>query len=173
MVSLRKKNRVDHAEEGAGKENTQGSFFSRLGRFFARRPGTASKQCRRCGTQNPKEVFYCKECGLKYPGDEARMNGDAGALRGGPADQQGSIMHQKKTLLDKGNALYKSGNYKEALALYDSVLALDREYAKAWNNRSLALSKLGREQEASESRKRFLALQSPGQDPAPSAPRPK
>lgn len=101
------------------------------------------------------------------------MNADTGAVQEGPADQQGSLVQQKKTLLEKGNALYKSGNYLEALTFYDKVLTLDREYAKAWNNRSLALSKLGREQEASESRNQFLALQSSGQHPAPPATGPK
>lgn len=82
-------------------------------------------------------------------------------------------MQDKKAFLDNGNGYYKSGRYNEALEMYDRALQIDRGYAKAWNNRSLALSKLGREQEASDSRNQFLALQSPGHNPVPTVPRTK
>lgn len=171
MVSLRRKRGGEHAEEMQGKEKTDTPFFSRFGKLITRSPAAALKKCRRCGTKNPEEVLYCKECGLRYPVHDNMANGGVKPVRDGPADVQENGMHQKKTLLEKGNAFYKSGHYQEALEMYDRALALDREYAKAWNNRSLALSKLGREQEASDSRNHFLALQGSVQNPGAPAPR--
>lgn len=48
----------------------------------------------------------------------------------------------------RGNALYALGRDPEALDSYDAALALDPQWAPAYNNRALVLNRLGRAAEA-------------------------
>lgn len=173
MVSFRKKKSVVHTGEEPKKKDAGISFFQRMRKIFRPDPGAPFKSCQKCGTQNPSEVLFCKECGSRYPALSPQERVEEKSFQGVPGGQQGNEMQDKKAFLDNGNGYYKSGRYNEALEMYDRALQIDREYAKAWNNRSLALSKLGREQEASDSRNQFLALQSPGHNPVPTVPRTK
>jgi tetratricopeptide (TPR) repeat protein len=59
---------------------------------------------------------------------------------------------------DRGNVLKSLGRFEEALASYDSALALDSGYLPAWNNRGVILKKLNRLEEALSSYDRALAL---------------
>lgn len=78
-----------------------------------------------------------------------------------PGSPEVQTEEKKRSFLERGNAHFKAGQYAKALEMYDQALSLDSSYAKAWNNRSLALQKLGRNREAADSRQRFLALQKP------------
>ena len=58
----------------------------------------------------------------------------------------------------RGNALYDSEQYAEALAAYDRALALRPDYQEAHNSRGLALRRVGRNEEALAAYDRALAL---------------
>jgi tetratricopeptide (TPR) repeat protein len=49
---------------------------------------------------------------------------------------------------NKGYALYKLGDYKEAIKCYDSATHIDLNYALAWSNKGEALRALHRDNEA-------------------------
>ncbi len=51
---------------------------------------------------------------------------------------------------EKGNGFYKQKNYNEAINCFTTALKIDSKYAPAWNNLSLALRKIGKNQEAQE-----------------------
>jgi tetratricopeptide (TPR) repeat protein len=59
---------------------------------------------------------------------------------------------------DRGNTLTSSGRFEEALASYDSALALDSNYMLAWNNRGVVLKEMKRLEQALLSYDRALAL---------------
>jgi tetratricopeptide (TPR) repeat protein len=59
---------------------------------------------------------------------------------------------------DRGNLLKSLGRFEEALASYDSALALDSSFLPAWNNRGVILKKLNRLEQAILSYDRALAL---------------
>ncbi len=59
---------------------------------------------------------------------------------------------------DRGNSLKSLGRFEEALASYDSALALDFSYLPAWNNRGVILKAMNRLEEALSSYDRALAL---------------
>ena len=59
---------------------------------------------------------------------------------------------------DKGNALYNSGKYEEALQICEKVLDLDPKYLNAWYNKGIVLSKLGRSEEALQAYNQVLDL---------------
>ncbi len=51
----------------------------------------------------------------------------------------------------KGNTLFKSGNFEEALFAFDRSIQIKPNDATAWNNRGLTLVRLNRFSEAVES----------------------
>jgi tetratricopeptide (TPR) repeat protein len=59
---------------------------------------------------------------------------------------------------DRGNILTSLGRFAEALASYDSALALDSSYLPAWNNRGVVLKEMKRLEQALLSYDRALAL---------------
>lgn len=171
MISLRRKKGELPSEPVAVAEKEHASLIGRFRQLFRRTAHASTKPCPRCHTKNPAEVLYCKECGSRYPTDDMRES-QYPVVRGDNSQgTQGMGVQEKKILLDKGNAYYKSGRYQEALGMYDQAIRIDGEYAKAWNNRSLVLKKMGREREALESRDRFLALQDSPQRSSPASPR--
>lgn len=160
MAWFRKKERPAGMETAPGEQEPRASFFNRMGRLVRKNPCQPVKTCPSCGTQNPGEVIFCKECGSRYPVSGADRESGKGK-ENAPVDiiKDSATSMQKRECLEKGNACYKSGKFLEALEMYDRAIQADPEYAKAWNNRSLVLQKLGRNDEARESRNRYLALQ--------------
>jgi tetratricopeptide (TPR) repeat protein len=59
---------------------------------------------------------------------------------------------------ERGNSLTSLGRFEEALASYDSALALDSSYLLAWNNRGVVLKEMKRLEQALLSYDRALAL---------------
>jgi len=168
MISLRRKKGEAPSEPAAVAEKGHASLVGRFRQLFRKTATTSRKPCPRCHTKNPAEVLFCKECGSRYPSDDIQESRYSVVRADTSQGTQGMGVQQKKTLFERGNAYYKSGQYQEALEMYDQAIRIDREYAKAWNNRSLVLKKMGREREALESRDRFLALQNSGQrSPSP------
>jgi tetratricopeptide (TPR) repeat protein len=51
---------------------------------------------------------------------------------------------------NQGNGFYNVGNYRDAIYHYDKALEIYPEYAGVWNNKAMALAKLGRTDEAKE-----------------------
>jgi tetratricopeptide (TPR) repeat protein len=58
----------------------------------------------------------------------------------------------------KGNECYAKGDYSTALDYYDQAINISPNYAKAWNNKGLALHKLRKYQEAIEYFDRALEI---------------
>lgn len=54
----------------------------------------------------------------------------------------------QQTAENQGNALYRQGNYDEAIKAYDEVIKLDPTDADAWCNKGTALYHLGKYDEA-------------------------
>ncbi len=48
----------------------------------------------------------------------------------------------------EGSDFFKHGHYPEALASCDKAIAINPNYAEAWNGRGVALGELGRHAEA-------------------------
>jgi Flp pilus assembly protein TadD len=64
----------------------------------------------------------------------------------------------------KGNALlYKQGKYDEAIKAYNKAIEINPKYAKAWNNKGIALNKLGRTAEANAAKTKAKELGYKGQ----------
>ncbi|MEM2124057.1 MAG: tetratricopeptide repeat protein [Methanolinea sp.] len=146
---------------GWGKEGGRGtvsrpSLLPGLRGLLSRREEPPRKPCPRCGTGNPRKVFYCKECGFRYPDSVPAAAVTPPSRPEVPRDEE------KKGYLERGNAFFRAGQYERAVEMYDRALSIDGAYAKAWHNRALALQKLGRMEEAAESRARFLALRGKG-----------
>jgi tetratricopeptide (TPR) repeat protein len=68
----------------------------------------------------------------------------------------GSILSSQ--YYNEGQNSVKQRNYTEALASYDKAIAINPNYADAWNKRGLALSYLNRKTEAIESLDKALSL---------------
>lgn len=161
MVSLPIRKKKESAGEARVTVQKESSLLSRVQRLFFGKRGTERKTCHRCGTKNPQDVYFCKKCGIRYPDNTTPEGGITPVSGSTPGSPMMQIEEQKRSFLERGNAHFKAGQYAKALEMYDQALSVDSSYAKAWNNRSLALQKLGRSQEAADSRQRFLALQKP------------
>lgn len=161
MVSLPIGKKKESAGEARVTVQKESSLLSRVQRLFSRKGGTERKACHRCGTENPQDVYFCKKCGSRYPDNAAGGGGEMPVPGTSPGSPEVQAEEKKRSFLERGNAHFKAGQYAKALEMYDKALSLDSSYAKAWNNRSLALQKLGRNREAADSRQRFLALQKP------------
>lgn len=61
-------------------------------------------------------------------------------------------------MLHKGMDKVKNRQFEEAVAIFDRLIAINAEIPEAWNNRGVALFRLGRIDEAIESYNRSLAL---------------
>jgi tetratricopeptide (TPR) repeat protein len=67
-------------------------------------------------------------------------------------------------LFDRGNTLFDSDNYTEAIATYEQAVAINPQLHEAWYNRGVALASLGRYADAIESYNQALALKLEDQD---------
>jgi tetratricopeptide (TPR) repeat protein len=63
-----------------------------------------------------------------------------------------------RQLFDRGNTLFDSDNYTEAIATYEQAVAINPQLHEAWYNRGVALASLGRYEDAIESYNQALAL---------------
>lgn len=66
---------------------------------------------------------------------------------------------KEKVLIHKGMDRVKRMQYEEALETFDKVLEMNPEISEAWNNRGVALFRLGRGEEALWSYNRALSLE--------------
>ncbi len=66
---------------------------------------------------------------------------------------------KEKVLIHKGMDNVRRMQYDEALEIFDRVLGMNPEISEAWNNRGVALFRLGRAEEAIESYNRALAIE--------------
>lgn len=122
--------------------------------FLSRKPPAGKAPCPKCGVLNPDNVNYCKDCGSPYPGRSV-PGPSAGTGAAVPADEP-------KVWLEKGNALFRQGQFAGAAECYTKALARDPAYAKALNNKALALEKMGRAEEARACRQELSALTAKG-----------
>ncbi|MCK4733511.1 MAG: tetratricopeptide repeat protein, partial [Methanophagales archaeon] len=60
--------------------------------------------------------------------------------------------------LSRGNDFYQSNEYELALKAYDKAIELKPDFAEAWNNRGVALGKLGRYDEALKAHDKAIEL---------------
>jgi len=66
---------------------------------------------------------------------------------------------KEKVLIHKGMDRVRRMEYDEALEIFDRVLGMNPDISEAWNNRGVALFRLGRAEEAIESYNRALAIE--------------
>jgi tetratricopeptide (TPR) repeat protein len=66
---------------------------------------------------------------------------------------------KEKVMLHKGMDKVKREEYEEALVIFDRVLALNPQVPEAWNNKGVALFRLGRPDEALECYNKTLAIE--------------
>ena len=69
-----------------------------------------------------------------------------------------SSMSSKDELYDRATDLFGDGKPEEAIAVYREALAIDPEFGDAWHGLGMALSELGRHDEAIEAGKRLCEL---------------
>lgn len=69
-----------------------------------------------------------------------------------------SSMSSKDELYDRAIDLFGDGKAEEAVAVYREALALDPDFADAWHGLAMALSELGRHDEAIDAGKRLCEL---------------
>src|SRR5262245_2282945 len=69
-----------------------------------------------------------------------------------------SNMASKDELYDRAIDLFGDGRAAEAIAVYREALAIDPDFADAWHGLAMALSELGRHEEAIEAGKRLCEL---------------
>ena len=69
-----------------------------------------------------------------------------------------SSMSSKDELYDRATDLFGDGKPEEAIAVYREALAVDPGFADAWHGLGMALSELGRHDEAIEAGKRLCEL---------------
>ena len=69
-----------------------------------------------------------------------------------------SSMSSKDELYDRATDLFGDGKPEEAIAVYREALATDPQFADAWHGLGMALSELGRHDEAIEAGKRLCEL---------------
>jgi tetratricopeptide (TPR) repeat protein len=65
---------------------------------------------------------------------------------------------KEKVLVHKGMDMVKRMQFAEALETFDKVISQNQEITEAWNNRGVALFRLGRNEDALESYDRALSL---------------
>jgi tetratricopeptide (TPR) repeat protein len=65
---------------------------------------------------------------------------------------------KERVLLHKGMDKVRRTQYEEAAAIFDKVLSKNPEITEAWNNRGVALYRMGRIDEAIESYNKSLSL---------------
>jgi tetratricopeptide (TPR) repeat protein len=65
---------------------------------------------------------------------------------------------KEKVLVHKGMDMVKRMQFAEALETFDKVIGQNQEITEAWNNRGVALFRLGRVEDALESYNRALSL---------------
>jgi len=66
---------------------------------------------------------------------------------------------KEKVMLHKGMDKVKRMEFEEALEVFDRLLAVNSQIPEAWNNKGVALFRLGRSDEALECYKKTLALE--------------
>lgn len=66
---------------------------------------------------------------------------------------------KEKVLIHKGMDMVRRMQFAEALQTFDKAISLNQEITEAWNNRGVALFRLGRVEEALESYNRALSLE--------------
>ncbi len=71
---------------------------------------------------------------------------------------------KEKVLIHRGMDKVKRMEYEEALDIFDRVLAMNPQIPEAWNDRGVALFRLGRAEEALECYSRSLAIDSENLD---------
>src|SRR5262245_32535056 len=76
------------------------------------------------------------------------------------ADRMGTptAMADKWDLFDQGVDLVAEGKREEAVAKYEEAIALDRDFADAWQGLALVLNELGQHERAIEAGKRLCEL---------------
>jgi tetratricopeptide (TPR) repeat protein len=65
---------------------------------------------------------------------------------------------KEKVLIHKGMDMVRRMQFDEALETFDKAISLNPEITEAWNNRGVALFRLGRDEDALESYNRALSL---------------
>ncbi len=126
--------------------------------------------CRSCGGKNPEDATFCNRCGkrLDYSIDVVDLTNveitesTTTSIVPPPSESKEPDV---KWWNNKGNEYYFNDDYKSALDCYSKATKLDPNLWAGWYNSSLALSKLGRGDEARKARKKADELGKPQPPP--------
>lgn len=156
MVSFPIRKKKKSAGEDRVTVQKESSFLSRVQRLFSRKRGTKGRHATGSGQRTRRTYIFYKKCGIRYWDNGTRGRGIISLPGSSPGSPLVQAEEQKRSFLERGNAHFRAGQYVKVLQMYDQALSLDSIYVKAWNNRSLALQKMGRNREAADSRQRFF-----------------
>ncbi len=126
--------------------------------------------CRSCGGKNPEDATFCNRCGkrLDYSIDVVDLTNveitESTTTSTIPPPSE-STEPDAKWWNNKGNEYYFKDDYESALDCYSKAIKLDPNLWAGWYNSSLALSKLGREDEARKAKKKADELGKPKPSP--------
>ena len=115
--------------------------------------------CRSCGGKNPEDATFCNRCGkrLDYSIDVVDLTNveitESTTTSIVPPPSE-STEPDAKWWNNKGNEYYFKDDYESALDCYSKAIKLDPNLWAGWYNSSLALSKLGRGDEARKARRK-------------------
>lgn len=72
----------------------------------------------------------------------------AGCVTHSPRDEDAALLARSQALIDSGNVAYRAGNWKLAANRYAAARAVKNDDPAAWFGLGMALTKLGRDEDA-------------------------
>lgn len=133
--------------------------------------------CPRCGKWVPEKGNFCPSCGTDIGAVREEAGREAGAapattvpspfgsrsVEAAAGDAAAAAVRPTVThtlgpvltfrdkaerLVDKGNDFFREKRYWRAIQCYDRAIDIDPDFDRAWNNKGLTLTKLGKLEEA-------------------------
>ena len=97
--------------------------------------------CRACGRENPSEAVYCMYCAAalqatKKEQEQSSLSSTSSKMDTRRAGSRSSA--KAEALIEMGEKVMGSGDYKKADEYFSKALALDLKNIRAWNYRGLA-----------------------------------
>jgi Flp pilus assembly protein TadD len=93
----------------------------------------------------------------------------AGCARREPVPDAAALQARSQALIDAGNSLYRARDYSDAAKRYGAAVAVKPDDPAAHFGLAMALTKLGRDEEAREAYTRARELAQQARGPAPGA----
>ena len=117
--------------------------------------------CTNCGRKIPDGVKFCPYCGhpVTTPSPKDRYQ-DVEESKKGISERKKQPDEEIKNFWDKAKYYLGNKEYGKYMEYIEKILSIDPNNAKVWNNKGLALNKLGRYKEAIECFDRTIEIDS-------------